>query len=714
MGDHMSIRFCAPVLLAIGMVLTACTTEPAKYSPSPVTTSTSATRVPPADLAADTSAIELEQSSRPVVEPFVRRGSEPLVGTPGAPDSPVDGDIVLSFDATPIDDVVGVIFNEYLNSNYTIDPAVKGNITYRSSRGLTEEELLPTLENLLGQANAALIESGNGYRVVPAADAPSLAGTSILSDSVSPDGGFRSVVIPVRFIAAQDLADIVASHGVQASVNADRNLLIVAGTTAQLQQVKRLVETFDVNWMQGMSFALLPLEHADSKEVAQELRSIFLTGDASVSGGARVTSIDRLNAVLVVSPHPDLLDEYRLWIEKLDSVSGRDGKALYVYRVQHGRAEDLAEVLNEIFTPVATRRVEFNLETDDSLSYPGAAPFQNKGVALEQSVAGDFGNSGLSTAPVRVIADKTNNALLILGNRENYAIVESALRRLDVEPLQVLIEASIVEVILGDELKYGLEWFIRGHTDDYDGEGLLDFGLGATPGIGPVIPGFSYVVKKAGEVRVALNALAEDSRINVLSSPALMVLNNETATIRVGDEVPIATRSSVSTIDPNSPTVNEIEYRDTGVLLKVTPRVNVSGMVTMDIDQEVSNVTETTTSSLDSPTFLQRRITSSVAVKSGETIVLGGLIREEETTREGGVPGLYKIPVIGKLFGTTSKAKRRTELIVLITPRAVYQPDDMRAVTEEYERRMIGLAPRLLNSVETEIPGGEAAPPGGE
>ncbi|MDA9981937.1 hypothetical protein N9H39_04225 [Gammaproteobacteria bacterium] len=384
-----------------------------------------------------------------------------------------------------------------------------------TSRGLTEEELLPTLENLLGQANAALIESGNGYRVVPAADAPSLAATSVLGDSVSPDGGFRSVVIPVRFIAAQDLADIVASHGVQASVNADRNLLIVAGTTAQLQQVKRLVETFDVNWMQGMSFALLPLEHADSTEVAQELRSIFLTGDKSVSGSARVTSIDRLNAVLVVSPHPDLLDEYRLWIEKLDSVSGRDGKALYVYRVQHGRAEDRAAVLNEFFVPMATRWMEFNLETDDSLSYPGAAPFQNKGVALEQSVAGDFGNSGLPTTPVRVIADKTNNALLILGNQENYAIVESALRRLDVEPLQVLIEASIVEVILGDELKYGLEWFIRGHTDDYDGEGLLDFGLGATPGIGPVIPGFSYVVKKAGEIRVALNALAEDSRFHV-------------------------------------------------------------------------------------------------------------------------------------------------------------------------------------------------------
>jgi len=203
------------------------------------------------------------------------------------------------------------------------------------------------------------------------------------------------------------------------------------------------------------------------------------------------------------------------------------------------------------------------------------------------------------------------------------------------------------------------------------------------------------VLRKADEVRLAINALAEDARINVLSSPALMVLNNQTASIRVGDEVPIPTRQSTSNIDPDAPTVNEIEYRNTGVLLAVTPRLNANGLITMDVDQEVSNVTETTTSDIDAPTFLQRHISSSIAINSGETVVLGGLIREQQSNNDSGIPVLHRLPGIGKLFGTTTRTTQRTELVVLITPRAVYEPKDLRAVTEEYQRKMMGLAPAL-------------------
>jgi general secretion pathway protein D len=258
--------------------------------------------------------------------------------------------------------------------------------------------------------------------------------------------------------------------------------------------------------------------------------------------------------------------------------------------------------------------------------------------------------------------------------------------------MQVLIEASIIEVNLTDELRYGLEWLVRGRTDDYTGDAILDFD---SPGLNAITPGFSYVLRKADEVRLAINALAEDAQVNVLSSPALMVLNNQTATIRVGDEVPIPTRQSVSNIDPDAPTVNEVEYRSTGVLLSVTPRLNTNGLVTMDVDQEVSNVAETTSSDIDAPTFLQRRITSSVAINSGETVVLGGLIRDQQSNTESGIPVLHRLPIVGKLFGTTSRSARRTELIVLITPRGVHEPKDMRAITDEYQRKMMGLMPAM-------------------
>jgi general secretion pathway protein D len=391
-----------------------------------------------------------------------------------------------------------------------------------------------------------------------------------------------------------------------------------------------------------------------------------------------------LNALLVVAPDPGLLEEYGQWITRLDRVSVSGGQALYVYQVQNARARDLARVLTEVFLPGF-------LDDANRESLYGGEPVAREAMAPaleEESVDSDTA----AGSRVRVIADPTNNALLILAGERDYAIIEGALRQLDVEPRQVLIEASIIEINLTDDLRYGLEWLIRGRSDDFTGDATLDFGF---PGLAAVTPGFSYVLRKADEVRLAINALAEDARINVLSSPALMVLNNQTASIRVGDEVPIPTRQSTSNIDPDAPTVNEIEYRNTGVLLAVTPRLNANGLITMDVDQEVSNVTETTTSDIDAPTFLQRHISSSIAINSGETVVLGGLIREQQSNNDSGIPVLHRLPGIGKLFGTTTRTTQRTELVVLITPRAVYEPKDLRAVTEEYQRKMMGLAPAL-------------------
>ena len=218
-------------------------------------------------------------------------------------------------------------------------------------------------------------------------------------------------------------------------------------------------------------------------------------------------------------------------------------------------------------------------------------------------------------------------------------------------------------------------------------------------GLAALAPGFSYtIVNSLGNVRVALNALEEESEIKVLSSPSLMVLDNQTATINVGDEIPIATRSSVSNIDPNAPSVNEISFRATGVTLDVTPRVNNSGLVTMEIKQEVSQAIDTTTSNIDSPTIQQRQINSTVAINSGETIVLGGLIQDIESQAESGIPLLYKLPLIGKLFGATNDTARRTELIVLITPHVVRNNNDARKITDEFRRKLRSLPPIKIES----------------
>ena len=304
----------------------------------------------------------------------------------------------------------------------------------------------------------------------------------------------------------------------------------------------------------------------------------------------------------------------------------------------------------------------------------------------------------LENNSIEIIADDVHNALVVLATPQEYKMVESAIQKLDIVPLQVLIEASIIEVTLKDNLAYGVEWFFKNSVNSKNKKGIGTLDLGAA-GLTP-LTGFSYtIVDNAAQVRVALNALAEESEVNVLSSPSLMVLDNKTAKINVGDEIPVPTRQSVSTVDPNAPTVNEIQFRQTGVTLTVTPRVNSGGLVTMEIKQEVSNAVSTTSSNIDAPTIQQRQIESVVAINSGDTIILGGLIQETKTNGESGVPGLRKIPLIGNLFKQSNDEKRRTELLVLITPRVTGSREEANQVTDEFKRRLRGLTPMKIKEL---------------
>ncbi|MEE8287232.1 MAG: type II secretion system protein GspD, partial [Gammaproteobacteria bacterium] len=434
-----------------------------------------------------------------------------------------------------------------------------------------------------------------------------------------------------------------------------------------------------------------------------------------LAGVIKFVTLERLNALLVITPRPQYLEKVAEWVERLDRDSGGVGQRLFVYRVQNGKAADLATVLTEVFLRDASSAVVPPPELAPGLEAleiaapppPGedqeAAPAAARRLSATpaafrpESLVGGEGVAISSGGEIRIIADEINNALVILATAQQYKQVEAALRRLDVLPQQVLIEATIAEITLKGDLKYGMEWFFTNELGDKSGQGLLDLGVTGT-GIGPVIPGFSYsIIDKAGAVRAVLNALAEDSRLNVISSPSLMVLNNQTASIDVGDEVPVVTQQQQSTVGTSSPIVNNIEYRNTGVLLSVTPRVNAGGMVVMDVEQEVSQVvSESTDTTSLTPTISKRSITTSVAVQSGQTVVLGGLIREQKVVSRSGIPGLYNLPIIGPLFGVTIDEQVRTELVVLITPRAVRNPAEAAQVTDEFRNKMESLRPLTL------------------
>ena len=641
---------------------------------------------------------------------FVELGTGTFVRAPGsalpAAARSGEGTITLNFENTALSEVVKVILGDLLAENYVIDPVIQGTVTLQTSQPLAEDNLIPTLEMLLRMNDAAVVYRQGLYHVVPRELAVRGLLTPQLGDSARPmPVGYHVQVVPLRFVSAAEMERILepfAPVGSLIRTDTARNLLLLAGSGDELEGLIETIGVFDVDWLGGLSVGLFTPDFVDAPTLAEDLAAIFGdTAEGPLAGLVKIVTIERLDALLVVSPRPEYLTRVAEWIERLDRDSGAVGQRLFIYHVQNGKAVDLASVLTQVFEPqsasavppaelapglepVDLRSEEPVLKDEELFAEP--VPEPTPSVTRTSNAPGE-GLTISRGATIRVIADEVNNALLIMATAQQYRQVAAALEDLDIVPLQVLIEATIAEVTLTGDLSLGLEWFFKNRLGERSGEAQLDLGAA---GLVPAI-GFSYALRSVADVRLVLNALASDSKLNIVSSPSLMVLNNQTATIQVGDQVPITTQQQQATAT-TSTVVNNIEFRDTGVLLTVTPRVNAGGLVIMELEQEVSDVAPGSAGSL-TPTIQQRKISSTIAVQSGETVVLGGLIRENKNRSKSGLPGLYQIPILGVLFGNDTESVRRTELVILLTPRAVQGADAARSITEEFRRKMEGLKP---------------------
>ena len=620
-------------------------------------------------------------------------------------------DVSLNFEQAPLGEVMHAIMGDILALDYIVDHPVQGKVTLRTRTPVPRDQLLGILESLL-KANGSLMIRGNDNRYL-------ISGSKIanrLAPGVSSadqlNAGYSTIVVPLRFISAANMEEIlrpVAEESAFVRVDNSRNLLMLAGTSAQLSGWLEMIATFDVDLLKGMSIGLFPLENSSVEEMNDVLIGLLGKGGAAadLSGLVRIIPITRLNSILVVTPRAHYLDQVGVWIERFDGTPDSNfEKRLYVYPVQNTNALRLADLLSRIYSGEGGgarsrgasgggSRGGFGQNQQADVA-PGMTPetlgggtSAGSGIGGSGSMAkgaasfgsnsgGGGGTSEYTLSDVRVVADEESNALMIYATGKEYKKIKVALDQLDIVPTQVIIEASILEVSLTDELKYGLEWtFKNGLGSDYDGLGVL---ASAASGPAAVVPGFSYTVTNSiGDISAVLNALASQSLINVISTPSVMVLDNHIAYIHVGDQVPIATSSSLT--DGGTVTQN-VEYKDTGVKLTVRPSVNAGGLVTMDIEQSVTDV-GLIDEATGQRTFLERNIMSRVAVRSGESVVLGGLIRENASVGESGIPFLYKLPIIGPLFGSTTISDRRTELLVIITPRAIYNESELREVSAE-------------------------------
>ena len=665
---------------------------------------------------------------QPLGGPRIMRGTDRVIAAP-APVVPLTGQPnTFRFEDAPILDVVHIILRDILKVDYMIHPPVTGTVTLATKGDISADDAAYLLESALLANGLVMAQDSRGtYHVGrPEAlrgfvSAPRQAGAGPLQP------GFGAVVVPLQYIGAVEMATILRPMLPPESllrVDPVRNLLVLAGTRTQAEGWLSIVSTFDVDLLKGMSVGVFPLKYASVREVEAAIRMLSSGGRAPATatapgqGGAaadaaaaladnpflgalRIMPIERLNSILVVTPRAAYLEEARRWIEKLDRPGlNLSEQVLHVYAVQNGSARHLAEVLNGIFgggetRAPATTGVAPGLNSSSASTFGGAGglgmpsgagglsgAMQAGQAAGAQPPAG--GATSLRLGNVRVVADEVNNSVLVYGTALEFAKIESALRRLDVPPTQVLIEASIVEVTLSDDLQYGLQWiFNDAQSNGKVGTSVLSGLAGGVLG-GP-LAGFSYTLRNSvGNVRAILNALAGKSLVKVISSPSLMVMDNHTAQIVVGNQQPV---QSGQTITSGGVISNSIQYKDTGVALSVTPSVNAGNMVTMSINQAVTDVGQIDTAT-GQRAFLQRQINSKVAIRSGETLVLGGLIRDNTATGSAGIPLLNEIPVLGALFGAKSSSGARTELLVIITPKVVRSDQDARDVSAEMRDRM--------------------------
>jgi general secretion pathway protein D len=485
-----------------------------------------------------------------------------------------------------------------------------------------------------------------------------------------------------------------------------RNLVILAGGQRELKHLLETIDLFDVDFLSGMSVGLFPIKSVDVKGLVSEIDKIFGTAaNNPLAGVVRIIPIERLNAILIVTPQPRYLEEAKKWIERLDKPS-QTGGGLHVYQVKNGKAENLASLLSEIFGG----------KSGSSSSAPQLAPGARPAEIRSPPVPGQpalpasttttpqtsqfSGDGVLVSKDVRVVADKDNNALLIIASQADYEKIEQALKQLDVVPRQVLVEVMIAEVKLTDELEYGINWFINARSGTSNGRPNVTTGTSNMPitsnsaGL-PINPqtapsaysGLQLINTLGGDIRGILRAKGGDGKVQVLASPSIMVQDNQKATIKVGTKISVSTGSQ--TTGTTTGVINTISYLETGVLLTVTPRINAGGQVTMEINQEVSSPGLAGVGG--NPDVDSRSFQTSVAVNSGETLALAGLIQRTRNSESGGVPLLSKIPVLGAAFGSQHMKDVRTELVVVITPQVVANPARANEVTNELRLKMPSL-----------------------
>jgi general secretion pathway protein D len=669
------------------------------------------------------------------------RVADQAAATPDSGDAEGDAGVEINFDNAEIQTVAKAIVSDKLGLNVVVDPRVQGTVTIASAAPIAKKDLLSVFESVLRMSNATMIRENDVVKIAPLTEASGAGRTNLRAN----EPGFGVTIVPLRYASAAAVAKTAEGFLTRpGAVRADptKNLLLIQGTAVERQNAVEMIASFDVEWLRNQSVGIYPLKSTSPDIMINELQKVFETADGGQGQGLiSFQPIARMNAVLAVAHDRKFLEQTTQWVRRLDR-EDMSGTTLRVYRLEHGNATKIAKILSDIF---AGRSPGSSGSEAASQLAPGANATQSRldSIASGSSFSNNSGASGGSSGTissngsgstqtsggatsgvspgngassfsgfsdeksegksgsdsnsqfgaltkgifqsVRITADTSNNSIIVYSNQDDYRVIERSIRELDRPQQQVGIDATIAEVTLTNALQYGVQYYIANHL------GAVAFTGSQTARLQPLLPGFNAILGTQASPRVILSALSNLTSVKVLSAPSLVVSDNQPAFLQVGDSIPISTGTANVLGGAANTVVNTTTYQDTGVILKVWPHIHANGEVQLEIDQEVSGVVggipATGTSNL-TPTLSERRVHSTVSVADGQTVLLGGLISDEDDRNQTGIPGLRQIRVIGDLFGTTNNTKTRTEIIVFVKPHIVQDSLDAQNVAEEFRARL--------------------------
>lgn len=681
---------------------------------------------------------------------LVAEGTGRLIGTGRTRDRGAQaagaGGVTLNLVNLPMAEAAKIVLGDIEGADYVVDPRLDGKVTAHTSHPVSKQEALDLFQSALRVSGAALVRSGGVYKIVPLAEAATAGGDISAGGTIGPGGmaaglGTGSVVVQLRYVSASEMKrvlDPIAEKGGIVRADDARHAITLSGSPQEIAVLRDAINLFDIDTMRGMSFALVPVRSADPDALAGDLRAVFGSDkEGPMNGMIQFVGNKGLSAILVISSQPRYIARARAWIQRLDARAEGSERQIYTYLVQNRPAKELLQVLTSMFgseggkagSSVSPRQSQTTLASANAgfigqNGNPPASPIGGISSNGQMSTTGLGGANGSASADpfaaaardksassgpqaaalgedqrFRIAADEAKNALVIMATPDDYRRIRRVIETLDVLPNQVFIEATIAEVSLNDNLQFGVEWFLQhgksatalSNASANTPSGFNDVTgaynlLGAN--VASIFPGFSYALRTAN-AQVTLNALDAITKVNIISTPSLTVLDNHQAMLQVGDEVPVTSLQSATALGN---TFTSVSYQNTGVILSITPHISESGRVMLQLVQEVSNVAPNTPSGSTTPTIQQRKVSTQVMVSDGASLMLGGLMQNSRSGLANQVPVLGDIPIVGNAFKNNNDTVAKTELLIMITPHVVRSLGEAQEITQEYKRQIQEIA----------------------